>query len=132
LTGARADQYLLDHRCHINHDWQGIPPTPVPTRDVQDGHSFAVMLAGHRTDVEGAVTSAPLQVARSSHERCPRCQNVSSEQPDEEPSANDDSPEQADSEPFAFATDDDVMEGVQVYSLHRSQRHFFVRWTTFC
>ncbi|CAL1149398.1 unnamed protein product, partial [Cladocopium goreaui] len=43
-------------------DEEGIPPTPVPTRDVQDGHSFAVMLAGHRTDVEGAVTSAPLQM----------------------------------------------------------------------
>ena len=43
-----------------------------------------------------------------------------------------DSPEQADSEPFAFATDDDVMDGVQVYSLHRSERHFFVRWTALC
>ena len=112
LHKARLQFLLRDYQCTIRHGRDVIPITPTPSHQVEHGHSFTIRFQAHRATEASAesATDAPLPQLQSS---------VSS------PSSQ----EAYESE--IWGSDDEVMEGVRVYSLGRSACHLFVRWTTY-
>lgn len=125
LTAAQLQHLVAGRRCFINFEWQTIPVNDELTHDMEHGHSFTVRFSGHRTDAPGAVVEGPSMMASSSALPPP----VTGEENAALSSSDSSTHESMESE--AWASDDEVMEGVQVYSLGRPHRHFFVRWTTY-
>ena len=126
LNGAHLQDLVSGRRCLINHAWQTIPVTNEPIHTMEHGHSFIVRFSGHHTDAPGEVIEGP----PSPTVLAPTLPNTAAVDGDGDSSSSD-SATQETTESEVWASDDEVMEGVHVYSLNRHTRHFFVRWTTY-
>lgn len=125
VTRAHVQQHVPGHRCFINHAWQTIPVTTEPVHVMEHGHSFTVRFSGHHMHDPGAVVEGPsLDVAP------PLATSPTNASEDGDTSSAETSNHEA-SESEIWASDDEVMEGVHVYSLARRTHHVFVRWTTY-
>ena len=126
LNGAHLHDLVSGRRCLINHVWHTIPVTSEPIHTMEHGHSFIVRFSGHHTDAPGEVIEGPPSPAVLAT-TIPDTMAVD----EDGASSSSDSSTQEAMESEVWASDDEVMEGVHVYSLNRQTRHFFVRWTTY-
>ena len=126
LQAGQVQHLLSAHHCFINHGWSSIPVTSQPTHSMQHGHSFTVHFAGHHLHAPGEVIEEPVNIDTQT---LASVRTDDDDETDQQSSNTEGGAESFESE--IWASDDEVMEGVQVYSLGKPSRHFFVRWTTY-
>ena len=120
VTRAHLRQHVQGRICFINHAWPTIPVTDEPVHHMEHGHSFTVRFSEHHTHAPGEVVEGPPPPGAS----------IDASIADDASSHDVPSTHEA-SESEVWASDDEAMEGVHVYSLGRPSHHVFVRWTTY-
>ena len=112
LYKARLQFLLRDHHCTIRHGHDIIPITPTPSHQVEHGQAFTI----HFHAQPAIEVPADQLEDHALRQTTDPARSVSSLEAHESET---------------LGSDDEIIEGVNVYSLGRSTRHFFVRWATY-
>lgn len=99
---------LRDYHCTIRHGQDVIPITPTPLHQVEHGQAFTIRFNA----------PSPIEVPTDQLADFSAAEAMSSNEAEAHESET-------------VGSDDEIIEGVNVYSLGRPTRHFFVRWATY-